>query len=93
MALSVSVTKKNITNTQKNLYGIVLELILTDTTGAGFTKEYSQEYRTGENVNSKVQVFINKMQEDIDQYKAAKTLSDNSALATAIINIQNGLIL
>ncbi len=93
MALSAVVTKKSITTTQDKLYQITLELVLTDTAGIGFTKDYSQDYRTGENVANKKALFLDQMQKDIDYYKAAQVLSGTAALATAITDIQNSLIL
>jgi hypothetical protein len=93
MALSAAVTKKDITNTQTGLYHITLELNLTDSDGTGFINTYSQEYRTGENISAKKQLFISEMQTDIDRYKAAKTLSGAAGLATAITDIQNSLVL
>ena len=93
MALSATVTKKSVTTSQDKLYQIVLTLALTDTEGVGFTKDYSQDYRTGESVSTKVNLFINDMQIDINRYKDAKALSANATLATAITNIQSGLSL
>ena len=93
MALSITVNKKSVTNTQERLYSITLELILTDTAGEGLIKDYSTEYRTGESVSVIKQNLISQMQNDIDSYKSAQTLSNNVALATAITDIKNSLVL
>jgi hypothetical protein len=93
MALSVSVAKKDVVTTQDKLYTITLEVVLSDTGGAGFIRQYSCDYRTGESIASKKQGLINTIQVDIDMYKAAEALSKNAALATAISEIQSGLVL
>ncbi len=93
MALSAAVTKKSVTCSQDKLYNITLTLTLTDTAGEGFVRDYSQDYRTGENVATKKALFLDKMQNDIDRYKASQALSDNAALATAITEIQSNLVL
>ena len=91
--LSVNITKESVTTTQDRLFSITLKLELTDTEGAGFTKSYTEEYRLGENMNNKKNLFINKMQDDINFYKSGKTISESTGLASAIIDIKNGLIL
>jgi hypothetical protein len=90
--MTATVTKKSVTTSQPSLYSITLTLTVTDN-GDTWSKDYSQEYRTGENVATKVQGFISLMQTDIDFYKSGKALSSAAGLATAITNIQNGLSL
>lgn len=90
--MTATVTKKSVTSSQPNLYSITLTLTITDNE-TSWSKDYSQEYRTGENVSTKVQAFINAMQNDIDFYKSGQALSNAAGLATAITNIQNGLSL
>ena len=91
--LSANVTKESVTTNQVGLYIITLKLVLTDSEGAGFTKTYSEEYRTGENIDDKKIKFLRKMQHDIDSYKSSQTISNTVALATAVTEIQNGLSL
>lgn len=93
MALSKTVTKISVTNPQSKLYIITLQLTITDTAGLGFTKQYSKEYRTGENVSTKTQAFINAMQDDIDSYKNSQAIYNNASLDTAVNNILGGIAL
>lgn len=93
MALSATVSKVSVTTSQEMLYSITLQLVLTDTAGVGFTKTYTIEYRTGENVADKKKYFIEQMQMDINRYKSGQTIYNSSVLNTAVTDIQTGLTL
>ena len=93
MSLSAAVSKISVTTNQPKLYQITLQLVLTDTVGPGFTNQYSKEYRSGESVSSKKQLFINDMQADIDNYKSSQSIFDSAVLDTAVSDIQSDLTL
>jgi hypothetical protein len=93
MALSIEVTKGSVTTSQNKKYSITFHVVLTDTEGAGFTKDYSVEYRTGENVANKVSLVVSDIQNDVNRYTDSQTLLNSAGLTTAVTNIQNGIVL
>jgi hypothetical protein len=93
MALLATVTKKSVTTNQDKLYSITFNLLVTDGAAEVINQNVACEYRTGENVGSKVTEVKEKMQKLIDNYKAAQAIFNAAALDTAVTNIQGGLSL
>ncbi len=57
-----------------------------------FNKDFTERYRTGQDVSVIIDKFIKQMQDEIDKYKAEQIIYNHSALTTAISNILAGLI-
>lgn len=91
MALSATVSKVSVTTSQESLYSIVLKLVLADTAGEGFTKEYSVHYRTGDNVVDKQKEFKDQMNKDIANYKSGQSVYNAAALNTVVSGLQSSL--
>lgn len=88
--MTAIVIKKSVTNPQSKLFIITFNLQITDGVVV-INQDFSAEYRTGENVTSKVNEVKEKMQAVIDAYKASKVIFDSAALDTAVTSIQGGL--
>jgi hypothetical protein len=93
MALTANVVKKAVTGSQQGINIITMTLTITDTAGAGFVKDYSVEYRTGDSIPVKVAAFIAQMNSDILIYKNQQAIFTAAALDTAVTNIAGGLLL
>ena len=93
MSLTAQVTKKSVTGNQPRINTIIFTLVLTDTAGAGFTQDYSCEYRQGDNVASKVAEIVEKMQISINSYKAQQLIFSSTALNNAVTSIAGSLTL
>ena len=90
--MTVIVSKKSVKYPQAKLYIITFNFIVTDGVEV-INQDFTVEYRTGENVASKVNEVKEKMQKAIDDYKLEKALLNNVQLDNAITQIQGGLIL
>ena len=93
MSLSKTITKKATPFVQPKLNNIIFNFILADTNGPGFNRDFSVEYRTGENVADKVAKVKIDMQEAINIYKAEQQIFNSAALDNAVIAISEGLVL
>lgn len=93
MALTKTVTKKSVGSIQSNLHIIVFNLIVSDGASNVINQDFSCEYRTGENVSSKVSEIKEQMQKIIDNYKSSLVIFNSAQLDTAVNNISGGLIL
>ena len=80
---------------QPERYSITLNLLVADT-DVGFTdinQDVSLLYKLGTLPSTKVVEFNKQMQAIIDKYKREKVIKNNALLATAVTNIQNGLVI
>ncbi len=93
MALTATITKKSVTTSQKDLYAVTINLSLNDGATEVLNKDYTDKYRTGQNISTIVAKFIKTINLDIANYKEAKVIFDAAGFNTAITNIQNGLTL
>jgi hypothetical protein len=93
MALTATVTKKNVTTIQPKLFSIVFNLVIKDANVEVINRDFSCEYHTGDDPASKVAEVKEKMQIVIDSYKAEKVIYNAAALNTAVTNIEGGLVL
>ena len=90
--MTAIVSKKSVKYPQAKLYIITFNLVVTDGTEV-INQDFTCEYRTGENVASKVNEVKEKMQKVIDDYKLEKVVFSSVALDTAVTAIQGGLSL
>lgn len=94
MALTATVTKKNITSSKTGYFSIVLNLKVNDGSTDVIDKDFGASYRSEHDVLSEVRDSIQaQMQAEIDNYKDGNTMSGNAQLATAISTIQSNLVL
>ncbi len=91
MVLAVEVTKKSVTKRQEKLWGVTLNMVLTDNTVEVLNVDYTVPYRTGDVIVTKEAKFIALMQADIDAYKSEQNIFTSAALNTAVTNVETGL--
>ena len=90
--MTAIVTKKSVKYPQSKLYIITFNLQVTDGVVV-IDQDFTCEYRTGENVASKVNEMKEKMQIAIDNYKLEKAVFNSVALDNAVTAIEGGLVL
>jgi len=91
--LTAIITKKTVTTSQKDLYAVTINLSLKDGVTEVLNQDYTDKYRTGQNVSTIVNKFIATINLDIANYKNAQIIYKAAGFDTAITNIQNGLTL
>ena len=91
MALSVTVSKKSVSEDMPKMWRITLNMTLTDNGVEVLNRYYSVRYRTGDSISAKVTKFIALMQADIDTYKSEQNIFTSTQLDQAVINIEAGL--
>lgn len=91
MALTVAVTKKSVVSTQDGLYSITLNIQYLNGAVVLIDQDFSENYWVGQTPALVVNKFKEKIQKEIDGYKAAQVLFNSTALDTAITALKNGL--
>ena len=92
MSLIATVTKKMVKYVQPKLHSITFNLIIKDNDIEIVNQDISCEYRQGENPAQKVNEVKEKCQTLIDNYKLEQVIFNATALDTAVVNIQGGLV-
>ena len=90
--MTATVSKKSVRYTQEKLHSITFNLILTDTVEV-LNKDFSVEFRAGDNIATKISEVTSQMQTVIDRYKAEQVIFNSTALNNAVTSIQGGLVL
>ena len=91
MALTATVTKKQVRKVINNLFGISMNMVLTDGEVEVINKDYTIRYRKGDVISEKINQLVNSMQDDIDKYKEESVLYNNAQLDTAVSSVQAAL--
>lgn len=89
--MAIKITKKEVKLIQDKLYLIVLNLEYTINEKIVLSRDYTQKYRTGDNIPTIINKFKTSMQKDIDSYKAEQTIFNATALDTAISSLQDSI--
>jgi len=91
MALVATVTKARVIEKQKNLWNVVVNMVLTDGGVEVLNKDYSVEYIPGDVIANKQATLYAMMEEDKDKYASEQNIFDAAALDTVVANIQTTL--
>lgn len=108
MAFQIEVTKVSVSEQMEKLWNIRLNLTcwpdgvvkeypvivdgILDMKNAIIYQDFSARYRNGQNIQTKVQVLFEQMQEAIDDYKGEQQIFDASQLDTAVTWLGNNLV-
>jgi len=90
--MTITITKISVKLVQDKLYSITLNMKYLDGEVILIDQDFTQKYRTGDNVGVIINKFKVVMQKVITDYKAEQVIYTASTLDTAITNLQNGLI-
>lgn len=92
MALVATVSKAQVIEKQKNLWGVVVNMTLADDSVVVINKDYSIEYIPGDSIATKQAAYIAMMQADIDRYKSEQAIFSAAALDTVVTEIGAALV-
>lgn len=87
---SIIVTKKSIIHIQDNLFDITLNMQYLDNETVLIDANFTEHYATGEKAATAAK-FKARIQELINNYKAAQVIFNSAAMDTAIMALQNEL--
>ncbi len=91
MALTLTVEKRTVTETMDKMWSIVLNLSALDGTEVVINRDFALKYRAGQDVETKIKVLLEEMQEAIDDYKGEQAIFNHTKLDAAITYLNNNL--
>ena len=89
--MTITITKISVKLSQDKLYSITLNMKYLNGEMVLIDQDFTQKYRTGDDVGVIINKFKVVMQKVITDYKAEQVIYTASALDTAIATLQNGL--
>ena len=92
MALTILVTKKNVTQSQAGLWSITLNLSCKDGVPEVINQDFSMRYKTGQDIELIVKKIQEEMQKVINYYKSSQVIFNHAKLATAITYLNSNLV-
>lgn len=95
MPLTATVTKTNVTSSDKDIFQIILHLNLNDGIEDVLDEDFTHRYSKINNLDTIEVVqerFRVDMQKAIDFYKDSDQISNSAVLATAVTNLETSLV-
>jgi len=89
--MTIKLTKVSVVNSMPKLFVITLNFKLIEGTAELLSRDFSENYRTGQDVSEIVGRFRKKMQNTIDVYKSEQILFLHTQLDSAIATLENNL--
>ena len=91
MALTATVIKKGVTYMMPNMWGVSINVVLTDGGSEVWDRDYSVRYRAGDVIAAKQAKLIEMAQADIDKYKSEQMIFNAPAFDDVVTNVQAAL--
>ena len=91
MTLTATVTKKGVTYMMPNMWGVSINVVLTDGSVEVWDRDYSVRYRAGDVIAAKQAKLIEMAKADIDKYKSEQMIFNAPAFDDVVTNIQTAL--
>ncbi len=85
------ISKVNVRETLKGQWSVILNLKLMDGATELFNQDFSEDYKTGDNIANIEMKFKVKMKEIINRYKSEQAIFTNPKLDTVVTALQNQL--
>ncbi len=92
MALSVVVTKKEVSLQMPKLWNIVLNMTCTDGAVEVINQDFLIRYRTGDDITDKTVKLQEMMQLAINEYNAEQQVFDHVKMDTLVTFLNNNII-
>ena len=89
--MTAIVTKVSVNKRQEKLFSIVLNMKLMDGETELLSKDFSENYRTGNNVSDIVAKLQVDMQAAIDNYSSEQAIFNHAQMDTAVTILQGNL--
>ena len=90
--MEITLTKKSVKKVMPKLYSVVLNLSCEENGIEILNCDFSENYRTGQNIAEIVNRFRTKMQDTIGTYKEENQIFSATQLDTAITTLKNSLV-
>ena len=87
---TILVTKKSVIQIGNKLFNITLNMQYLDEEAILIDSDFSEHYAIGEKGTTAAK-FKNRMQKEIDEYKAAQVIFNSAAIDTAVTTLLNEL--
>ena len=91
MTLTVTVTKTGVTYMMPNMWGVSINVVLSDGSVEVWDRGYSVRYRAGDVIAAKQAKLIEMVKADIDKYKSEQMIFNAPAFDDVVTNIQTAL--
>ena len=91
MTLTATVTKTGVTYMMPNMWGVSINVVLTDDSIEVWDRDYSVRYRAGDVIAAKQAKLIEMAKADIDKYKSEQMIFNAPALDDVVTNVQTAL--
>jgi len=92
MALSITVSKKSVTQIMVGAYRVTINLSCSDNSVEVINQDFSITYKQGGSVPKLKADLASQMQAAINAYKAEQTLYNSAAMNNAVTDIQSALV-
>jgi len=87
--MTIQISKIGVNRTLVGQWSVTLNLKLMDGETELFSKDFSEEYKTGDDIANIGLMFKDKMQEAINKYKSEQQVFTNVKLNTVVTQLQN----
>ena len=91
MALSTTVTKKSVTQSQPGLFQVTFNMQYKDDAAVLIDRDFSRIYRTGQAATVVYKDVLDEMQSAIAAYKAEQVIYNNATLDTVVTTLNNNI--
>lgn len=93
MALTISVTKKSVTEVMDGMWNITLNMTCLDAGAAEvINQDFTASYKQKTDATALAKQIQQEMQIAINSYKSAKTVYDSAKLTTLVTYLNNKLV-
>ena len=92
MALTISVTKKSVTEVMDGMWSITLNMTCMDGAAEVINQDFSASYKQNTDTTALAQQIRQEMQIAINSYKSAKTVYDSAKLTMLVTYLNNNLV-
>ena len=89
--MTIQISKVKVNETLKGQWAVTLNMKLMEGTEELFNQDFSEDYKTGDDIANIGNKFKDKMQEVINKYKSEQTILTHTKLDTVVTALQNQL--
>ena len=92
MALTVNVTKKEVSEVMLGMWYITVNLKCLDGAVEVINQDISVKYKTGQDIAAKQATFLEKLQAIIDEYKAEQVIFNHTKMTNLVTYLNTNLV-
>jgi len=91
MALTPVVVKTSVTEVMSKMWSVSMTLTITDDSGPGFSRQFSQNYKEGNDLVDLYFAFLADMRDAIDKYETEQALYNSVQFDNLVTALQNAM--